>query len=127
MKTWEKSTLDREDSKCKGPEAATSLYDGGTARGQVWLKWSEIRRGVGDDDCIMWNLEIYMENFELSFFFFFSFCLFRAAPTAYGGSQARGQIGAVGTGLGHGHSKRQTQAMSSTYTTAHSNARSLTH
>ena len=29
-----------------------------------------------------------------SFFFFFFFCLFRATPTAYGGSQARGLIGA---------------------------------
>ena len=34
--------------------------------------------------------------------FCFCFCLFaisRAAPMAYGGSQARGQIGAVATGL----------------------------
>ena len=33
--------------------------------------------------------------------FFFSF---RAIPTAYGGSQARGRIGAVATGLHHSHS-----------------------
>ena len=39
-----------------------------------------------------------------SFFFFFVFCLFRATPTAYGGSQARGLIGAVATGLHHNHS-----------------------
>ena len=32
------------------------------------------------------------------------FCLFRAAPTAYGGSQARGPIGAVAAGLRHSHS-----------------------
>ena len=34
-------------------------------------------------------------------------CLFvfsRAAPTAYGGSQARGPIGAVAAGLDHSHS-----------------------
>ena len=37
--------------------------------------------------------------------------LFRVAPTAHGGSQARGRIGAVATGLRH----------------SHSNARSLTH
>ena len=36
--------------------------------------------------------------------FFFSFCLFRATPTAYGGSQAMGPIGAVATGLHHSHS-----------------------
>ena len=37
-----------------------------------------------------------------------SFCLFViswAAPVAYGGSQARGQIGAVAAGLHQGHSK----------------------
>ena len=34
------------------------------------------------------------------FFFFFVFCLFfRVAPTACGGSQARGQIGAVAASL----------------------------
>ena len=32
-------------------------------------------------------------------FFFLSFCLFRVTTTAYGGSQARGQIGAVAAGL----------------------------
>ena len=29
----------------------------------------------------------------------FFFCLFRATPTAYGGCQARGRIGAVAAGL----------------------------
>ena len=32
-------------------------------------------------------------------FFFWSFCLFRAAPTAYGGPQTRGLIGATAAGL----------------------------
>ena len=34
---------------------------------------------------------------------FFFFCLFRAAPMTYGGSQARDQIGAVVAGLHHSH------------------------
>ena len=34
----------------------------------------------------------------------FLFCLFRAEPTAYGGSQARGLIGAVAAGLCQSHS-----------------------
>ena len=38
------------------------------------------------------------------FFFVRSFLLFRAALTAYGGSQARGQIRAVAAGLHHSHS-----------------------
>ena len=35
---------------------------------------------------------------------FFVFCLFRAAPSAYGDSQARGGIGAVAVSLYHSHS-----------------------
>uniref|UniRef100_A0A8D2A791 Serine/threonine kinase 31 n=2 Tax=Sus scrofa TaxID=9823 RepID=A0A8D2A791_PIG len=43
----------------------------------------------------------------ISFFLFFFFCLFAiswAAPAAHGGSQARGRIGAAGTGLRQSHS-----------------------
>ena len=35
---------------------------------------------------------------------FWSFVFFRAARTAYGGSQARGRIGAAAAGLHHSHS-----------------------
>ena len=42
--------------------------------------------------------------FILFYLFIWSFCLFRAAPTAYGGSQDRGPIGAVAAGLHHSHS-----------------------
>ena len=48
-----------------------------------------------------------LQNGRLSVeFFFLSFCLFwgRAAPAAYGGSQARGLIRAIGTGLHQSHS-----------------------
>ena len=47
-----------------------------------------------------------MCHFSLALFFFFFFCLFafsRAAPMAYGGSQARGLIGAVATSLHQSH------------------------
>ena len=44
------------------------------------------------------------EDGILSFFFFFVFCLLRATPTAYGGSQARGPVGALATSLHHSHS-----------------------
>jgi len=37
-------------------------------------------------------------------FYFFIFYLFRAAPVAYGVSQARGLIGAVAAGLHQSHS-----------------------
>ena len=37
-------------------------------------------------------------------FYFIYFCLFRATPAAYGGSQARGPVGAAAAGLHHSHS-----------------------
>ena len=40
----------------------------------------------------------------LFIYFFVCFCLSRATPTACGGSQARGLIGAVAAGLRHSHS-----------------------
>ena len=51
------------------------------------------------------------ENWHIIFFLFLKIifciiiiiCLFRAPPMAYGGSQARGLIGAVAAGLHHSH------------------------
>ena len=40
----------------------------------------------------------------LFFFFFFFFGLFTAIPAAYGGSRARGLIGAIAASLHHSHS-----------------------
>ena len=39
-----------------------------------------------------------------SILFYFVFCLFRRAPVAFGGSQARSQIRAAAVGLPHSHS-----------------------
>ena len=51
---------------------------------------------------------------EVGFFvvflvFCFCFCFLRAAPVAFGNSQARGQIGAVADGLYHTHSKARSE------------------
>ena len=49
----------------------------------------------------------YVLKYLLCCFVLFCFCLlsfFRAALTAYGGSQARGLIGVVAAGLRHSHS-----------------------
>ena len=55
----------------------------------------------------LYDLKWLMANFLRDFFFFFwSFCLFKAAPTAYGSSQARGLIGAVASSLHHSYSNR---------------------
>ena len=53
---------------------------------------SKKQTGVQDLVCAY---GLVMNNYRL----FFIFLLFRAAPVAYGGSQARGQIEAVATGL----------------------------
>ena len=42
--------------------------------------------------------------FKLKFFFFCLFAFSRATPAAYGGSQARGLIGAVAASLSQSHS-----------------------
>ena len=56
----------------------------------------------------MYNRHMYTHESQGSFILFYVlfiyFLLFRAAPVAYGGSQARGPIGAVATGLHHSHS-----------------------
>ena len=41
--------------------------------------------------------------------FSFLFCLFRAAPIAYGSSQARGRIGAVAAGLCPSHTNARSE------------------
>ena len=43
----------------------------------------------------------HCDSSDLDSFFFFFFCLSRATPTAHGGSQARGPIGAVAAGHSH--------------------------
>ena len=78
----------------------------------------------------------YGDNFTsflpiwIPFIYLFIFCLFAiswAAPAAYGGSQARGRIGAVTAKPTPEPQQRGIQATSATYTTAHDNAESSTH
>ena len=67
-------------------------------------------------------------SYDCSYFFFL--CLFafsRATPTPYGGSQARGRIGAAAAKPSPEPQQRGIRAESATYTTAHCNAGSLTH
>ena len=66
----------------------------------------------------------FVNQHQTLFLFIYLFLLFRATPSAYGGSQARGRIGAVANGLHHS-SVGIYQVLA--YTTAHSNLGSLTH
>ena len=55
--------------------------------------------------CISHHCLKYLEH-NFSFFFFF---LFKATPMAYGDSQARGSIGAVGTSLHHSYNNARSE------------------
>ena len=62
------------------------------------------------------------------YLFNLSFCFFLGPlPMAYGGSQARGVIGAAPAGLRQSHSNVGSKPPSATYTTAHGNTGSFTH
>ena len=78
----------------------------------------------------MWTMLTVVTN-SLNFYFFLIifiliFLLFRAKGVAYGGSQARGWIGAAAARLRHS-SARSEPRLGPTYTTAHSNTGSLSH
>ena len=72
-----------------------------------WLPWvrrpplAQVSNGLGP--CGLWTEQSHWEELGNNNSFFL-FCLFRAAPAAYGGSQARGRIGAVAAGLHHSQS-----------------------
>ena len=53
-------------------------------------------------------VELWMRFLKSCFNFFVCF-FFRAAPVAFGGSQARGQIAASAAGLCHGHSNARSE------------------
>ena len=72
---------------------------------------------------VLCALKSICRPFFLLFLSLFFLCLFMAIPMVYGSSQARGWIGAAAAGHSHG----RIQTASSTYTTTHSNAGSLTH
>ena len=48
---------------------------------------------------------MFDSKFRNMLFFVLVFALFRAAPAAYGGSQARGQMGATAAGLCHSNAR----------------------
>ena len=61
---------------------------------------------VLDLHCLTCSFSFFLFSF---FLFFFFFSLFRAAPMAYGGTQARDWIGAVAAGLHNSHSNSRSE------------------
>ena len=91
---------------------------------QSWYRWGKAREELEEGK---WHRDGPLDRHkDLTFFFFF---FFRAATAAYGSSQAKGWIRAVATSLRHSLHQRGCgiRAMSTTHTTAHSNAGSPTH
>ena len=68
----------------------------------VALDWSLVLPGHLPFYLVVWALCQLTERVFLKFFVLF--CFFRAKPVVYGGSQARGQIGAVAACLHQSHS-----------------------
>ena len=55
------------------------------------------------------SLKLLKNILQVKKIFFNFFCLFRAVPTAYGGSQARGRIRATPASLHHSHSNTRSE------------------
>ena len=68
----------------------------------VWMKEVRLKRVQ-----TLWF--IYLKFCDLIYPFWVGALLLRATPVIYGGSQARGQIGAVATGLHHSHSNARSE------------------
>ena len=92
---------------------------------KVWRKGNTLTLLVGM--YIDATMEQYGGSSKKKKTYFFFSELFRATPRAYESFQARGQIGVVAASLYHSYSKHQIWAISTTYTIAHGNARSLTY
>ena len=75
---------------------------------------------------IKWTRMVTERIFNIKLFFCF-FCFFRATPSAYGGSQARGQIWAVAAGLHHSHSNMGSKPRLRPTPQLTATTRSLTH
>ena len=76
------------------------------------LEKGRVKRGswdllYGNGKCSLHMTLSFILFFCFVFIFFFFFL--RAAPAAYGGSQARGQIGAIAVGLCQSHSKARSE------------------
>jgi len=79
-------------------------YGGSQARGPIGAVGASLATATATQDP-RHIFDLHHRSQLVGFFlFFWSFCLLRAAPAAYGGSQARGLIGAIATGLCQSHS-----------------------
>ena len=70
---------------------------------RLWFLKTQTSSPCSDGRLLFLGLNVF--PFLITFFFFFGlFAFYRAAPVAYGDSQARDLIGTVAAGLHHSHS-----------------------
>ena len=97
--------IQRADSKGAWTSLDFGIHSGGPETNllwilrDAWIPWSGIAGSSGNSgpNLLRNHLTVFCLSVFLSFFLFLSFCLFRAAFVAYGGSQARGRMGAAAT------------------------------
>ena len=117
-----------EEQTNKAPEATRSLAVWCIKKTQRQCRGAErMKKMVEDEVRTVTRVIFFFLSFFFFFFFFLFFCLFRDTPAVYGGSQARGRIGAAAAGLCHSHSNTRSKPHLRPTTIAHGNARSLTH
>ena len=66
-----------------------------------WINVATLCNNLICNTCLLWNYSYFI------LFYFIYFCFLRDTPMAYGGSQARGQIGAVTAGLCHSNARSE--------------------
>ena len=111
---------------CLGSSIVQGLLKSPFCKGEYLLKPLLITHTATDCLCKK-QTHFSIDSKKKEFFFFCLFVFSRAAPEAYGGSQARGWIGAVAAKPTPEPQQHGIRAMSANYTTAHSNTGSLTH
>ena len=76
----------------------------------IHIIYQKVNKENLDDYINRWRKHFEQNPTTILFFFFFVFlCLFRAAPSAHGGSQARGLIGDVAISLLQSHSNARSE------------------
>ena len=89
------------------PNKRLPLVGGGVGRGGGRGIW-EISV-PSSQFCCEHRIAIYIHTYIYIYLSIFIFCLFKAAPKAHGGSQARGLIGTTAAGLHHSHSNARSE------------------
>ena len=82
--------------------SATYITTNGNVR--FLTHWTRLSKARDQTHVLMDASQLHFRCTTIGTPIYFIFCLFRAVPVAYGGSQAKGQIGAVDVGLYHSHS-----------------------